>query len=325
MMRVVISLAALAIAAGTTWAQASNPPTTPGSFVVVSGSVQEEQVTLRWTAPYADTNSGGGGIKDPVILVPLVDLAVAVPIDIDGDVVEGGGGPGGGACASYQIRYSTSAITTANFGDAVLVDSGVPTPAAPGTTQQCIVTGLVGNTTYYFGIRAWDAQGTPCTNIAAAGPVTTATDPLAPGMIATLAISSVTSTSLNLTWMAVADDDGQPASGPATSYDLRCWDTSDLAASYDNHYVQVSVSSPGAPGLIETATIGNLNEGRTYGVAVRVSDGTSWAALSNIVTGMTTPDDGENHGGGDQCSASGASTAGLLAVLALSLLLRKSL
>lgn len=63
-----------------------------------------------------------------------------------------------GMAANYDIRYSTSAITVANFSTATQA-IGKPTPKTSGSAESMIVTGLSGFTTYYFAIKAVDASG----------------------------------------------------------------------------------------------------------------------------------------------------------------------
>lgn len=60
-----------------------------------------------------------------------------------------------GTATSYDIRYSTSLITNANWGTATQV-TGEPLPQVAGTVQSMTVSGLSANTTYYFAIRASD-------------------------------------------------------------------------------------------------------------------------------------------------------------------------
>src|SRR5215471_14699056 len=60
-----------------------------------------------------------------------------------------------GTATSFDIRYSTSAITTANFANATRWN-GAPTPAASGTRQSTVITGLTPNTTYYFAMKTAD-------------------------------------------------------------------------------------------------------------------------------------------------------------------------
>jgi hypothetical protein len=60
-----------------------------------------------------------------------------------------------GTASQYDIRYSTSAITSANFSSATQV-TGEPTPKAAGGSETFTVTGLQASTTYYFSIKVGD-------------------------------------------------------------------------------------------------------------------------------------------------------------------------
>jgi fibronectin type 3 domain-containing protein len=60
-----------------------------------------------------------------------------------------------GTAHRYDIRYSTSPLTEANWNSAVQVD-GEPNPEAAGTLQTMEVFGLEPGTLYYFGIKAYD-------------------------------------------------------------------------------------------------------------------------------------------------------------------------
>jgi hypothetical protein len=63
-----------------------------------------------------------------------------------------------GKAASFDLRYSTSTITAANFATATQV-TGEPVPAAPGTPHTVNVTGLNPGTQYYFAIKSTDVAG----------------------------------------------------------------------------------------------------------------------------------------------------------------------
>jgi len=63
-----------------------------------------------------------------------------------------------GTATSYDIRYSTTPITAANFAAATPV-TGVPLPAAPGTVQSVVVRNLSREVTYYFAMRVIDDAG----------------------------------------------------------------------------------------------------------------------------------------------------------------------
>jgi len=84
-----------------------------------------------------------------------------------------------GTATSYDVRYSTSPITTSNWASATTV-SGEPTPTAAGTQQTFTVSGLSGSSTYYIAIRTTDNSGnlSPLSNVVNA--TTTDTVPPAP-------------------------------------------------------------------------------------------------------------------------------------------------
>lgn len=63
-----------------------------------------------------------------------------------------------GTASSYDVRYSTSTITTSNWGSASQA-TGEPAPAVAGTQQTFTVAGLNGSTTYYVAIRTTDDRG----------------------------------------------------------------------------------------------------------------------------------------------------------------------
>ncbi|MFH1219248.1 MAG: S8 family serine peptidase [Candidatus Eisenbacteria bacterium] len=71
-----------------------------------------------------------------------------------------------GTASSYDVRYSTSVITGANFSSATKA-GGTPDPAEAGTPQAMTVIGLDFSTTYYFAIKALDEYGNagPISNV----------------------------------------------------------------------------------------------------------------------------------------------------------------
>lgn len=60
-----------------------------------------------------------------------------------------------GTASSYDVRYSTSAITEGNWAAATEA-SGEPTPGIAGTEEEMEVSGLDADTTYYFGLKTSD-------------------------------------------------------------------------------------------------------------------------------------------------------------------------
>lgn len=63
-----------------------------------------------------------------------------------------------GSATQYDLRYSTSPISDANFSQAPRFAT-MPPPAPGGTKQSVIVSGLAVSTTYYFAMKSVDERG----------------------------------------------------------------------------------------------------------------------------------------------------------------------
>jgi hypothetical protein len=127
-----------------------------------------------------------------------------------------------GRADHYDLRYSVSNITTANWSSAIQI-SGEPTPRLAGLLDSMTVTGLAHGTQYYFGLKVYDDTTgvSGLSNIATARTDTTATGPTGPGYpnaVTTLAVDSTSAINLYLSWTAVGDDGNV---GTATTYDIR--------------------------------------------------------------------------------------------------------
>jgi hypothetical protein len=74
-----------------------------------------------------------------------------------------------GQAVSYDIRYSTSPITSGNFGSATAVSSP-PVPGPSGSSEGLTVT-LRGGATYSFALKAIDDGGNlaPLSNVSSVG------------------------------------------------------------------------------------------------------------------------------------------------------------
>ncbi len=104
------------VATGTT----STPPDTTAPAAVTNlatSSPTASSITLTWTAPGDDGNTG--------------------------------------TATTYDIRFSTGPITAGNWASATQV-SGEPAPAVAGTNQNMVISGLAADTTYYFAIETAD-------------------------------------------------------------------------------------------------------------------------------------------------------------------------
>ena len=147
----------------------SGDTTAPAAVTNLSaGSPTTSAVTLSWTAPGDDNNTG--------------------------------------TATTYDIRYGASAINSGNWAGATQA-TGEPAPAVAGTAQTFTVTGLNPSTVYYFAIETAD-EVPNWSGVSNSPSATTATpaDTTAPAAVTNLAASSPTPSSLTLTWTAPGDD-----------------------------------------------------------------------------------------------------------------------
>jgi formylglycine-generating enzyme required for sulfatase activity/phosphodiesterase/alkaline phosphatase D-like protein len=123
-----------------------------------------------------------------------------------------------GTASLYDVRYSTSPMTEANWGSATQAE-GEPAPKASGQPESFAVTGLDGSTTYHFALKVRDEVDEPghwsALSDVAAG---TTQDIIRPAPVLDLTAGSPTASSISLTWTAVGDDS---LSGTATIYNIR--------------------------------------------------------------------------------------------------------
>ena len=188
-----------------------------------------------------------------------------------------------GTAKRYELRRSASVITANNWSTATIVTA--PAPKVAGSPETTSVTGLTGETTHHFAIRAFDEVDNvgPISNDAYAN-----TPPVAPAAVvltATLVVSNGTA-SATLSWTAPGDDG---TVGQATAYDIRSSTTSLSASNFVSATV-VTAPTPAAAGTPQSVVVTGLKEATTYSFAMRTVDDTqTWSSLSNVAT-VTVPD-----------------------------------
>jgi len=217
----------------------------PATAALLAPSATPTSVTLTWTAPGDDSTTG--------------------------------------TASSYDIRYSLSAITDANWGAATQV-SGEPTPLVAGTVQTFDVTALNPGTTYYLAIKAADDAGnwSGLSNVVAKA---TLPEQTPPANITNLVASASTQNSVTLTWTAPGDDG---TTGTASSYDLRYSTAAITDGNWDAATQVTSEPSPKAAGNAESFTVTGLNGSTTYYFAIKTADEIpNWSGLSNIASRAT--------------------------------------
>ncbi len=203
---------------------------------------QNAAVTLQWTAPGDDGNTG--------------------------------------TATQYEVRVSTSPITSGNFAAATLVPNP-PAPQAAGTSQSMLVGGLQAATNYWIAIRTADERGnwSVISNVVAF--TTSAGDTVRPAAPA-LATSGTGASSVTLAWVATGDDS---LAGVAHHYEIR-WSTAPITpANFAAATLVTSgVPTPAAPGANQSCTVTGLNRNVDLWFAMRVVDENANAsALSNVV------------------------------------------
>jgi hypothetical protein len=194
---------------------------------------------------------------------------------------------GSGTASTYDLRYSTTQIRGENW-DAAAQAVGEPAPQSSGRPETFVVSGLTSGTAYYFALKAGDEvpNWSDLSNVTT-GATPPMPDTASPGPVATLVVSSVTSTTATLTWTAVGDDGNE---GTAASYDLR-YSTSPIdTARFPSTTQVMGEPSPHAAGTSETMTVSDLSAGMTYYFALRVADEVpNWSDLSNVPSSVTQP------------------------------------
>jgi len=192
-----------------------------------------------------------------------------------------------GTASQFDIRYSTSPITAANFGSATRWTTGVPAPAAPGTPQSVVVSGLLASTTYWFAMKtADDVPNWSLISNVASRTTTAAPDLIRPAPM-TLAVVAQSDTTATLQWTAVGDDS---LTGTATSYDLRYSTSAITAANFTAATQVANEPAPAAPGTVQSMTVHGLSRQVTYWFAIKaIDDAGNASALSNVPN-VTTPD-----------------------------------
>ena len=188
-----------------------------------------------------------------------------------------------GTASQYDVRYSTSPISAANFFSATPIN-GEPVPQIAGSDESMTVNGLTQNTEYYFAMRAAD-EGPNWSDVSNSPSGSTTNESTAPAAIANLAASNPSDTSVRLTWTATGDDGSV---GTASQYEIRYSTSLITEANWNSAALVGSVPAPQASGTSEQFDVIGLNQEVTYYFAVKASDEVpNWSALSNVASSTT--------------------------------------
>ncbi|MEZ4655580.1 MAG: fibronectin type III domain-containing protein, partial [Candidatus Eisenbacteria bacterium] len=230
------------------------------------------------------TTTGGGDVVPPAQVTTLAVSSTATSSVTLTWTAVGDDGTTGRA-TTYDMRYSTSPIDALNWNLAQQF-VGEPNPATAGTPESFVGTGLTPNTTYYFALRVADeaSNWSPISNVPN-GTTQSGTDSTPPAKVTTLAVSSTTSSTANLSWIAVGDDG---ATGRATAYDIR-YSTAPITTGTWAQAQQLSGEpAPQTAGAQESFVASGLSGNTTYWFALQVLDEAGNASpVSNSPSGRT--------------------------------------
>jgi chitodextrinase len=190
-----------------------------------------------------------------------------------------------GTATRFDLRYSTSPITDANFNSATSW-SAPPTPGISGTHETVTIIDLQPSTQYWFALKTvddadnWSGISNVITKTTLAAP-----DLMRPSQIANLTATSNSENTAVLNWTAVGDDS---LTGTATSYDIRYSTTAITAANFASATQVTNEPTPGASGAAQTFTVGGLSRQRTYYFAIKaIDEAGNPSAVSNVATATT--------------------------------------
>ena len=208
-----------------------------------------------------------------------------------------------GQAKTYDIRYSTSEITDANWDDATQC-MGEPPPKPAGEPEEFTVTGLSPDTTYYFAMKTADEvpNWSDLSNVATG---TTSSEAVPPATVTDLAIFTLTGNSVTLKWTAPGGDGDV---GTAAEYDIR-YSTSEITGAHWDAATQCTGEpAPQPAGSEETFTVTGLEEVLSapalspltiHYFALKTADEVpNWSDLSNVAVGKTTAKTGDVSGDG---------------------------
>jgi phosphodiesterase/alkaline phosphatase D-like protein len=171
----------------------------------VSNSPSATTVTLADTTPPST-------ITDLVVSMPTTEsatLTFTAPGD-DGDV---------GTAAGYVIKCSDQGeITDANW-DSISAIDGTWIPQAPGSSESIEIYNMSSNTTYWFGIKAFD-EVPNYSNVSNSPSITTLPPPdtTAPVITSGPEVVEVTNTTATIVWTTDELSEGSVEFGNTTSY-----------------------------------------------------------------------------------------------------------
>jgi hypothetical protein len=183
-----------------------------------------------------------------------------------------------GVAAEYDIRYSTSEITDANW-DIAAQCANEPKPKEAGNFETFTVTDLKPDTTYYFAVKTADEiQNWSGLSNVVSGTTLSSSDKTPPAAVTNLTVFALKD-AVTLLWTAPGDDGNV---GTATAYKIRY--SSRLPFNWDTATEIENPPLPHPAGTREEITIAGVSS-TCYFALKAVDDAGNWSEISNIATG----------------------------------------
>lgn len=183
-----------------------------------------------------------------------------------------------GVATHYDVRYSTSALTDANWSSATEA-TGEPTPQGAGASESFTVSNLSNSAGYYFALKTTDDNSNSSTISNIAGATTTAaSSDTTPPTISSVAAGNITSSGATISWITNEAADGEIQFGSTASYGQ--------TATHGSFITSHSI------------TLSNLAPNATYHYRIRSQDTTSNLASTADFTFSTLAVEGGSASGG---------------------------
>jgi hypothetical protein len=202
-----------------------------------------------------------------------------------------------GTATAYDLRRSSSAITSDALFTAATAVTGLSAPQGAGSSEQFVVTGLSPSTTYYFALKTRDEVPNWAALSNSPSAITqTSSDVTPPAPITDLVATPLSDTQIQLSWTARGDDGTTGTLVAVGSYDIyrkatRMLTTADLVGVTPTTFTPTK-----APGVQEQTTITGLSTNTPYYFVVRAKDEVpNVAGLSNCAAGTTAPMGGGSY------------------------------
>lgn len=192
-----------------------------------------------------------------------------------------------GTASLYDLRMSTDPISEAMWEDAERIFTAPP-PSPAGYQERYTADGLRPATTYYFSLKTADEvpNWSGVSNMAQAT-TSALIDTIAPADVTDLAVEDQGMDYLALIWTAPGNDGGI---GTASFYDIRYSTDPITAESWDTALTATGETAPKPAGTTEGFSLGGLQAGTAYHVALKTGDEAgNWSGVSNTTEGTTLP------------------------------------